>query len=380
MPVSLWAQQPVDTEGAAGETTEDTTETPPASEPPAPPEPPIYSSRSERDMKLLEKTLSSQESAVWLNGLDGPFLALYEDDIGTEPEGAVLILHAEGQHGNWPTTIERIRNTLPYHGWTTLATSLPNPANTDTPERTLPANITPPTPEGEQTESPDAAEGGQEKETAEQATNEDNPTDDPQAEAGEENEIFDDTTGTLGDGSLPPEQTGEEPSQPQLDPEAVAHSRIEAAISHINDLGIFNIVLLGDGVGAARAGNFLNSLPPPKPTKRGEKPIKPIRAMVIINARNTSPRGDINLLGSLFDADMPTLDIYFGTHQLDNYDSEVRKKYALRNGFKTYQQILLPELSHNTMLGENRLSKRVRGFLSKHARGVKVENAIVKRK
>lgn len=102
--------------------------------------------------------------------------------------------------------------------------------------------------------------------------------------------------------------------------------------------------------------------------------------MVIINARNTSPRGDINLLGSLFDADMPTLDIYFGTHQLDNYDSEVRKKYALRNGFKTYQQILLPELSHNTMLGENRLSKRVRGFLSKHARGVKVENAIVKRK
>ncbi|GAA5317076.1 MAG: DUF3530 family protein [Candidatus Pelagadaptatus aseana] len=341
-------------------------------------------------MKLLEKSLGEQDSVIWLEGLGGPFLALYEEDIGTDPEGAVLILHAEGQHTNWPTTIERIRSTLPYHGWITLATSLPNPAETEKPKRTLPANPVPTTqpPLTDATGSSNAAQNtpAPGESTADQTpaeqTQADPATTEPRAEAGEENEIFDDTTGALSDGNLQTESasSNEEPVPPQLNPEDIAHSRIEAAIRHLNDQGIFNIVLLGDGVGAARAGHYLGSLPEPKPKKRGEKPIKPIRAMIIINARNTSPRGDINLLSSLYDSELPTLDIYFGTHQQDNRDSIERKKYALRNGFKTYQQILLPELSHNTMLGENRLSKRVRGFLSKYAKGVKVENAIVNRR
>ena len=102
--------------------------------------------------------------------------------------------------------------------------------------------------------------------------------------------------------------------------------------------------------------------------------------MVIINARNHSPIGDIKLIDSLYDPEMPILDIYFGQDQRDKIESQARKKYALRNGFQTYQQILLPELAHNTMLDSNRLTRRVRGFLQLHARGVKVDNAIIKKR
>ena len=333
----------------------------PAEQPPAPP---IYSSREERDMKLLASELRDQETVVWLNAIDGPFLALHEQEVGTEPVGAVLILHAEGQHSNWPTTIESIRSRLPYHGWITVATSLPNPETPALPERTLPALSVP---------QPAAADS--DTTPAEQDT----PTESPAPD--ETNEIFDESTQQVTDGNLAPEaDTTATENTPQLAAEDVAYSRLEAAITYINDLGIFNVVLLGDGIGAARAGNFLQTLPVPEAKNPNEKPIKPIRAMVIINARNHSPIGDIKLIDSLYDPEMPILDIYFGQDQRDKIESQARKKYALRNGFQTYQQILLPELAHNTMLDSNRLTRRVRGFLQLHARGVKVDNAIIKKR
>ncbi len=148
-------------------------------------------------------------------------------------------------------------------------------------------------------------------------------------------------------------------------------------MSYLNDQGQFNIVLLGDGVGAARAGHFFSRLPVPVVTEKKMKPIKPIRAVVILNARNNNPLGDIDLTSSLFDPEVPTLDIYFGRDRRNSFDAEQRKRYAQRNMHKIYTQVQLPIMSEVSQQGENRLSRRIRGFLQEHARGVKVDNAIV---
>ena len=309
-----------------------------------------------RDMNLLADEMNDQETVAWLTAADGKFLSLYEPEWNNNPFGAVLILHAEGQHADWPTTIEIIRSSLPQYGWSTLSTSLPNPDTAPIPKRLI-----------EKTATTTGIAAPADKDTPENS--------DPVAEAGEENEIFDAEKGTVDDGALEPEQDSERIEKPKIATETVAYSRIEAAISYLNDQGIYNIVLLGDGVGAARAGNFLKGLPQSSDPK--ENTIKVIRAMVIINARNSSPTQDINLLSSLYDPEVATLDIYFGTHERDNIESLERKKFAMRNNFSVYQQILLPELSRNTTNGENRLAKRIRGFLSKYAKGVKVEDAIV---
>lgn len=319
-----------------------------------------------RDMNLLANEIHDQETVSWLTAADGKFLSLYEPEWNNNPYGAVLILHAEGQHADWPNTIEVIRSSLPQHGWSTLSTSLPNPDTVPIPKRVIKKTATV---NGENANSDDT----------EQTENKNTPANPkPKAEEGEENEIFDADTGILDNGALEQEQESASNEKPKIATETVAYSRIEAAISFLNDQGIYNIVLLGDGLGAARAGNFLKGLPQSNEPK--DNTIKLIRAMVIINARNSSPKQDINLLTSLYDPEIATLDIYFGIHENDNAESLERKKFARRNNFTTYQQILLPELSHNTTNGENRLTRRIRGFLYKHAKGVKVENAIVNKR
>ena len=328
---------------------------------PATPE--IIEPTETRDMNLLANEIHDQETVAWLTAADGKFLSLYEPEWNNNPYGAVLILHAEGQHADWPNTIEVIRSSLPQHGWSTLSTSLPNPDTVPIPKRAI-----------ENTET-DNSESDNANQTGDKNTSENS---EPTAEKGEENEIFDADKGALDDGTIDPEQEAETNKKPKIATETVAYSRIEAAISFLNDQGIYNIVLLGDGLGAARAGNFLKGLPQSNEPK--DNTIKLIRAMVIINARNSSPKQDINLLTSLYDPQVATLDIYFGIHEKDNAESLERKKFARRNNFTTYQQILLPELSHNTTNGENRLTRRIRGFLNKHAKGVKVENAIVNKR
>lgn len=333
----------------------------------------LLDTAEKRSMTLLSKELKDQETVVWLNAIDGEFLSLYEQEWTSNPFGAVLILHAEGQHANWPNTIELIRSSLPQYGWSTLSTSLPDPDLVAIPARKINAISASP-------KSPETQEQANSEVKINSATEIDTKL---KSEKGEDNEIFDEDKGDVDDGSIELKDqtsTPEETEKPRFATEDIANSRIESAIEYLNNQGIYNIVLLGDGVGAARAGNFLGSLPTADPQNPDQKIIKPVRAVVIINARNNSPRGDINLMSSLYDPEVATTDIYFGTHENDIFESHSRKKFASRNGFKVYQQIRLPELSHNTAQGENRLSRRIRGFLQKYAKGVKIDNAIVNRK
>tara|TARA_B100000446_G_scaffold39947_3_gene35526 strand:+ start:29740 stop:31023 length:1284 start_codon:yes stop_codon:yes gene_type:complete len=341
----------------------------------APPEPPPYASREERDMNLLAARLEG-ETAVWLQALEQPFLALYEQELTGDAVGAVLIINAEGQHSNWPTTSEQIRLSLPEFGWNTLSTELPLPEQRPIPQRSAPIAPAPPSVENPDPTATDAtAESNQDPASSVQDTP---PT---KAEKGEDKEIYDSTTGELSDGSLPP--SAENPTAPgdadtpvpelKVPAEDIAIARLEAAISYLHQQGQFNIVLMGSGVGALRAVCFLKDIPKVEQTTQSRL----IRSLVMINARNHLPLDSRQLHQCLDTPEMPVLDVYLGHNERDQKDAKQRLKYARRSGYQIYQQLRLPEMAHNTMLGENRLSRRVRGFMEAHAQGVKVDNAVI---
>jgi len=151
----------------------------------------------------------------------------------------------------------------------------------------------------------------------------------------------------------------------------------------LHSKNLFNIVIIGDGIGAARATAFLHSLAdmrsPPnttKPQRDGGTVMKPIRAIIIVNARNRIPASDTNLPLALMDPEVATLDIYFGVDRRDQSEAQRRKRAAQRQKFQVYQQLRLPELAGPAQ-NDNRLSRRIRGFLAQHARGIRVDNATV---
>ncbi len=73
--------------------------------------------------QILETLLIGE--AVWLKGdKDKKFLSLYTKAEGT-PKGAVLLLHDEGLHPDWPEVIFPLRTRLPEQGWASLSLQMP---------------------------------------------------------------------------------------------------------------------------------------------------------------------------------------------------------------------------------------------------------------
>lgn len=326
------------------------------------PLPPPYKSREDRQMRLLAKALADKtvdpDTVMWMTAASEEFLALYERDYTGAPQGAVLLLHAEGQHPGWPTTLNAIRTYLPNHGWSTLALTLPSPDSLPLPPRDEPQG----------SESAQVSSAERESPAADQDPA---PAQQPPPVAAVEKEMTQAATNATAEGAIEPA-------------EARAMERIAEAMRFLHRQNLFNIAIIGDGVGAARATAFLHSLADMKapaeassPENSGGMAMKPIRAMIIVNARNHIPASVINLPLALMDPEVATLDVYFGVDRRDQLEAQRRRLTAQRQKFQVYQQLKLPEmasLEHN----ENRLSRRIRGFLAQHARGIRVENATVK--
>ncbi len=315
--------------------------------------------RQQRDMNLLARSVAP-ESVVWLEAGGERVLALFEADRSGHPQGAVLLLHDAGRQPTSPGALENIRTTLPHHGWATLSTSMPPMARLPVPERT-PATDTqaPPEDSGEEDQS-----DGKNNAEAARATSgtEEQPV---KAEEGETEEIFDPDTGATTDGEIAaanrPPQT---PAEQALSSEKRAALRLRAALDFLQRQNLLNIVLLGDGVGAARAGAFLQSL-----SDNGNS-AKPVNAMVMIDARNRIPLAQTRLPQCLSDPEMPILDIYTGTDLRGRQDAQQRQDYARRNRFTRYLQIRLTQALSTIEGRENRIARRVRGFLEKYAEGM----------
>ncbi|WP_015048380.1 DUF3530 family protein [Simiduia agarivorans] len=340
---SVSAQAPV-----SDPATEAAAETEPAVEPAAPaPEPAPYRNREHRDMSLLAQSLPDDQ-VLWVNGQEGEVLALYIPAISAEPVGAVLLVQDQDLHSQWPQRLDGLRRYLPEFGWSTLLVSLPLPDPLPIPAR--PAEPVAPVTGGDSTEaeSGDAQDAG-----ADEAR--------PETE-----EVFDDSAGDVADVA----DMQQEPAAPEPPPEPVipaarlADERLAQAVDALHDRGQFNIVLLAEGAGAVRAARLAEAMK-----------YDGFRALVLLDARNRLAGETGDVLAMMRESNVPVLDVWANAHQADPIESQARNHSARRAGLEIYQPLTLPAYEP----GQQRLYKRVRGFMEKHARGVKVDNAEVVR-
>jgi hypothetical protein len=92
-------------------------------------------------MQLLASQLEDKKSTQWLSAGEEPFLAIWQADRTGDAKGAVLIIHAEGEHPAWPQTTKPQHDSLPDYGWATMAIHLPNPLSPTTPKRTIETKV-----------------------------------------------------------------------------------------------------------------------------------------------------------------------------------------------------------------------------------------------
>lgn len=146
---------------------------------------------------------------------------------------------------------------------------------------------------------------------------------------------------------------------------------IAAGISYLNQQGVFNIAILGEGIGAAQAIHYIAALPVIDKNQGG---FEQIRALIMINAKNSIPGSRVNTLGKLGVIRQPILDAYSSSELLKQQQATNRKRAArVRTGSVLYQQIRLPLISHFQQQGENRVTKQVRGWLDKNVAGFMVD-------
>ena len=277
---------------------------------------------SHSQMQLLADAMP--ESAVnWVETDAEPFFALWYRDRSGDAKGAILILHAEGESPAWPQTTNPLHNTLPDYGWATMALHLSDPEKAVIPKRT----INKPIDENTEDEPPD--------------------------------------TGNT--------ETPKEESHSDKQTEAIATNRLNYALKFLHNKGQYNIVIMGSGAGAIRAHRFLKEITP-KITDEALKDRfeKPIRALILYNARNRLPQQENEYREWFADPDIPVLDIYNSTDSRNSKSAKYRAILAKQSNAKAYRQVRINDMNYETAWGENRLSRRIRSFLDAYLQGVEI--------
>ncbi len=304
----------------------------------------------QQSLILLTQEIDEQ-NVTWLEAGNEKFMGLWQADTTGNPFGAILILHGEGQSVDEPHEINAMRNNLIHYGWATLSIHLPALAR---------AKI-PPRPEPKPKESKKPKDGPDESST--QAP--------PDADADKTPENQGKAT-TKQQDAMKADMAGK---KKDIDPEAVSRERLHAAIAFLKEQGQYNIVLVGHGVAATRALKYVDHLTGGRKSNgmKGGKIQRPIRAAVLISARNLIPQTGEHIRQYYSDQSLPILDLYYGDHYLDEIEVSQRAKIARSKGMRHYYQLKVLKPSDSDNAHENRLTRRVRGFLNKHAKGVEIE-------
>ncbi len=253
-------------------------------------------------MQSIAAEIENQDYVLWLQAKGKNFLALNQPQNTANGRGAVILLHDEGSHPNWPNSINSLRSSLPNYGWHTLAISLPD--------------------------SEDMAATSQ----------------------GEEM--------TKGVGSSTTAMVQEKPAH-------IIINRINAAYQYLNEQAEFNIVLLGEGVGAGWAAQYLSQ----SQSERTSGNSKKIQALIVINPRTPASEPTINFSQILAQQKLPILEIATTGSPNDKRQAEQRRVNFRHANKNNYRQIRLPKYTVGQAGNNNLLSKRVRVWLEKFAPG-----------
>lgn len=246
--------------------------------------------------------------AIWLDEGKDRFFSIFMPDLSGTPKGGLIILHDVGSHPNQPEVIAPIRTKLPQHGWATLAIQL-----------------------------------------------------------------------------SPMKQVADYAKQQET-----TNKRINKAIEYLQQTGLGNIVLIGHGSGAMAASAYL-----------ANKPSSAIQGFVAISLAVLPKRDDPDNIPKLIEnISLPILDIY-GSRDFSSVtdsahdrsmaarissDQATRQKrlepymrsaqamssQQKRQGYIAYRQIRIEGASHDFRGSEEILTKRITGWLERHAKGVAI--------
>jgi dienelactone hydrolase len=265
-------------------------------------------SAERKSMDMLTK-FQDPKSVLWLDAQGEEFLGLYNPALRGKASGSVLLLHAEGQHPDWPGSLAFLRKRLAELGWNTLAIALPDPS--PIPIQTAVADNTPATEVLDETE-----------------------------------EVFDPITGTVSDGTVIPEP--KQSKRSEAESEARAVERIVAAIDQLKSQGDNNVVLYGQGLGALRAGRYWQ--------ETGDNAVK---ALIFVDGQNAIADSEFQLTTALTNPLLPLLDIVHSRSIKVELDAKQRAEQAAMMEMKAYQQHWFAENNEQT-------ANMIYGFLRRH--------------
>ena len=337
-------------------------------------------------LELMER----QDEIVQLNAAEEVFYGFYLPEATGAPQGAVLILHDNQQHGHWPELIAPLRESLPQNGWTTFSIELPK----------LPASqriMRDPTPIV-QTEKSDSEESDSEENSSTALT----PiTTDQEGDTLLTEEAIDSDAPDFSKQPQVQEQddTSLEPSLPRLaklpdlpadaplaaialevsaeDPlehyQARNRQRIIAAIDYLHSKGQFNLVILGYGTGAAWAIDYVEKISQADAAKakRNTKADNKGLTLVTIDARPSINRfADMNQ--QLKKMSIPYLDIIQPSKSLEMKYGKAREAIMNRNQNPNYQQIISADIGYDQDQNSP-IIRRIRGWIKAKAGGTLVK-------
>lgn len=280
------------------------------------------------DIQLLAERLPSNQ-VTWLNVDQKPVLALFNAEKSGKALGGVIVIPSHEQPLGTFTLLNNLQQTLINNRWHALSVSMPTVEDNALRTaffNTTPANVPEPVTEDTSTATTEPA----------------------------------DTVPT----QPPPPIDDDIANKPDV--ELIAQQTIEAAVRFFNDKGVYNMVILGEGSGGVRALQYLSKL-------EGKQQLKQIRGIALLNSYNQvdQQHPDINTL--ITKIKHPILDLYFTSN--DRYQRDARLRQAASRALPPgqYQSVKLPYFTPVRQREEDRLSKRIRGWLDKTAAGVSVE-------
>lgn len=294
---------------------------------------PQFANRHERDWSLLSADHPFSET---LTTPHEDIVVVYRPDTSGSPVGAALIIHTEGAPPFWPEHVKALQQQLPDNGWGTLSLLLPMLEQPAPPPRPLDpsanTDITSADVENTDTDTENTETGNND---TEDTPNQENPN----------AEIT---------------KTNNDTPKPDAIPHAErVRARLRAALQFMAQKGQFNIAVIGDSISSAYISELLAA-----------EADKSVRAMIVLHAHTPINWVDIAADASLNNPERPTLDIFF---DLNHPARQARRQTARQQQYVNYRQYLL-RTSRELSRSESLLTRRIRGFLNKAAKGKQVKN------
>ncbi|MGK9065866.1 DUF3530 family protein [Stutzerimonas chloritidismutans] len=324
---------------AADEPSDEQTPAPEAA-PAAPAERASLPSRSEMMASDLLRQLPAGE-VIELKTSTETFSALWRPANVGHPKGVLILLPDDGESPDWPRGVGPLRRQLPDHGWHTLSLSLPES------ERITPTTVAPREAPPAEVDSPEAeqASGDGDEAPAESPSEAGylpEQTAPPAAEPADE--------GAGQDEGEPSEETASAPAP--LGRAERIDARIDVALANARSGQPKMIVLLGQGTGAYWAARYLEQATP-----------KDVTHLVMVQPKE--PEGvEASLAQRLGTLKVAIGDFYFRTGNAAK-PAKARLNESRRSRHPAYQQVGLQPIDGDYQAEQERLVRRVRGWLDR---------------